>query len=238
MTIGSRIRAAREAKGLTQPQLAAKVGNIKSSVVSMWENDRSRPDLDRLSRLCRALEISSDEILGLKLDTAVPTLEETERNKKIRALDGHGLEMVDFVIEKEYLRVSEKTVDKARILKIDWYDIPVSAGTGTFLDNAPTESILVYESSIAEAADFALSVTGDSMEPRFRDGDKVFVKKQNSVNEGDIGIFVINGDAYIKQLGRKCLISLNPAYKPIQLHADDSVYCFGKVLGVADEYEG
>ena len=238
MTIGSRIRAAREAKGLTQPQLAEKVGNIKSSVVSMWENDKSRPDLDRLSRLCNALDITSDEILGLKIDTTRPTVEEIERNKKIRVLDEHGLEMVDFVIEKEYARVSETTAEKARILKIDWYGMPVSAGTGTFLDNAPTESILVYESSPAEAADFALSVTGDSMEPKFRDGDKVLVKRQNSVNEGDIGIFVINGDAYIKQLGRKCLISLNPAYKPIQLHADDSVYCFGKVIGIADEYEG
>jgi len=59
-----------------------------------------------------------------------------------------------------------------------------------FLDSASTESILVYESSIAEAADFALSVAGDSMEPSFRDGDKVFVRKQDSINEGEIGIFV------------------------------------------------
>ncbi len=238
MTIGSRIRAAREAKSLTQPQLAAKVGNIKSSVVSMWENDKSRPDLDRLSRLCKALDVSSDELLGLRIDVSKPTSEELERNKKIRALDEHGLEMVDFVIEKEYARISEKAKEKARILKIDWYDMPVSAGTGMFLDSAPTESILVYESGIAEEADFVLSVAGDSMEPSFRDGDKVFVRKQDSINEGEIGIFVLNGDAYIKQLGRKCLISLNPAYKPIQLHADDSVYCFGKVIGVADEYEG
>lgn len=238
MSIGSRIRSAREAKGLTQAQLADKVGNIKSSVVSMWENGNSRPDLDRFSRLCAALDITADELLGLKLDTNRPTLEEVERNRKIRVLDEHGLEMVDFVVDKEYARVTARAKKKARILKVDWYNIPASAGTGSFLDNETAEPILVYETSEAERADFALSVSGDSMEPEFHDGDKVFVQQQNTVEEGEIGIFVINGDAYIKQLGKKCLISLNPNYKPIPLHDDDAVYCCGKVLGIVEEYEG
>lgn len=238
MSIGSRIRSAREAKGLTQAQLAEKVGNIKSSVVSMWENGNSRPDLDRFSRLCAALDITADELLGLKLDTNRPTLEEVERNRKIRVLDEHGLEMVDFVVDKEYARVTAKAKKKARILKMDWYSIPASAGTGTFLDSETPESILVYDSSEAEEADFALSISGDSMEPEFHDGDKVFVKEQKTVEEGEIGIFIINGDAFIKELGRNCLISLNSKYKPIPLLADDSVYCCGKVLGIVDEYDG
>ena len=238
MSIGSRIRAAREAKELTQSQLAEKVGNIKSSVISMWENDNSRPDLDRLSRLCTALDITADELLGLKLDMNRPTLEENERNRKIRVLDEHGLEMVDFVVNKEYARVTAKAKKKARILQVDWYSIPASAGTGTFLDSETPESILVYESHEAEKADFALSISGDSMEPEFHNGDKVFVQQQDTVEEGEIGIFVVNGEAYIKQLGKKCLISLNSKYKPIPLGTDDSVFCCGKVLGIVDEYEG
>ena len=238
MTLGSRIRAAREAKGLTQPQLAEKIGNITPNSVSMWETNRSRPDFDRLSQLCTALNITSDELLGIKIDTQRPTLEENERNRKIRVLDEHGLEMVDFVVNKEYARVTAKAKKKARILQVDWYSIPASAGTGTFLDSETPESILVYESHEAEKADFALSISGDSMEPEFHNGDKVFVQQQDTVEEGEIGIFIVNGDAYIKQLGKKCLISLNSKYKPIPLGADDSVFCCGKVLGVVDEYEG
>jgi len=238
MTIGSRIRAAREAKGLTQPQLAEIIGNITSNGISMWENNKNRPDFDKLTKLCEALGISSDEILGIKIDTNRPTFEEVERNRKIRVLDEHGLEMVDFVVDKEYARMTAKAKKKARILKVDWYSIPASAGTGTFLDSETPEPLLVYESRDAEAADFALSISGDSMEPEFHDGDKVFVKEQKTIDEGEIGIFVINGDAYIKKLGKKCLISLNSRYKPIPLLADDSVYCCGKVLGVVDEYEG
>ena len=238
MTIGSRIRAAREAKGLTQPQLAELIGNITSNGVSMWENNKNRLDCDRLSKLCEILDISADELLGLKLDANRPTFEEGERNRKIRVLDEHGLEMVDFVVNKEYARVTANARKKARILKVDWYAVPASAGTGTFLDSETPEPILVYESSDAEAADFALSISGDSMEPDFHDGDKVFVKEQPTIEEGEIGIFVINGDAYIKQLGKKCLISLNSKYKPIQFHADDSIYCCGKVRGIVDEYNG
>ena len=202
----------------------------------MWENNKARPDLDRLSKLCAALNITSDEILGIKINAQCPTLEEIERNKKIRVLDEHGLEMVDFVVNKEYSRVTAKAPKKARILKIDWYDVPASAGTGTFLDSAPSESILVYESREAEEADFALSISGDSMEPDFHDGDKVFVKKQRIIENGEIGIFIINGDVFIKELGKNCLLSLNPKYEPIQFHADDSIYCCGKVIGIVDEY--
>ena len=238
MTPGSRIRAAREAKGLTQLQLAEKIGNISKNGLSLWENNKNRPDFDKLIKLCEILNVSADEILGLKIDSNRPTLEEVERNRKIRVLDEHGLEMVDFVVDKEYARVTAKAKKKARILKMDWYSIPASAGTGTFLDSETPESILVYDSSEAEEADFALSISGDSMEPEFHDGDKVFVKEQKTVEEGEIGIFIINGDAFIKELGRNCLISLNSKYKPIPLLADDSVYCCGKVLGVVEEYEG
>ena len=223
---------------MTQPQLAEMIGNITSNGISMWENNKNRPDFDKLIKICEILNVSADEILGLKIDSNRPTLEEVERNRKIRVLDEHGLEMVDFVVDKEYARVTAKAKKKARILKVDWYSVPASAGTGTFLDSETPESILVYESSEAEEADFALSISGDSMEPEFHNGEKVFVKEQNTVEEGEIGIFIINGDAYIKQLGKNCLISLNSRYKPIPLLADDSVYCCGKVLGIVDEYEG
>ena len=46
-----------------------------------------------------------------------------------------------------------------------------------------------------------------------------------------IGVFVLNGESFIKKMGKGCLISLNPAYSPIQLREFDSVRCAGKVIG-------
>ena len=235
MTFGLRLRAAREAKGLTQAQLAAEVGNIKVSVVSMWENNRSHPDFDRLTRLCKILNITSDELIGVQIDEFHTTREETERNKKIRVLDEHGREMVDFVVNKEYERVTANTKKKARMLKIDFYNDPASAGTGGFLDNDAPEQILVQDSPEAEHADFVIPVRGNSMEPTFYDGSRVFVKKTETVNMGEVGIFVINGEVFIKELGDDCLISHNKEYRPRKFSTGDSVYCCGKVLGVVDD---
>jgi phage repressor protein C with HTH and peptisase S24 domain len=74
------------------------------------------------------------------------------------------------------------------------------------------------------------------MEPTFHGGNKVFVEKCGSINEGEIGIFIVDGEAYIKELGKNCLISHNSRYKPINLATKDSVYCCGRVIGEVDEH--
>lgn len=88
------------------------------------------------------------------------------------------------------------------MLKMDYYTLPASAGTGNFLDSNRAEELLVPESAEAEQADFVISVGGDSMEPTYHDGDKVFVEKCDAVDVGEVGIFVVNGEAYIKELGK------------------------------------
>ena len=50
---------------------------------------------------------------------------------------------------------------------------------------------------------------------------------------GEIGIFVLNGEGYIKKWGGDKLVSLNPVYEPIIITEDDALYCKGKVIGNA-----
>ena len=120
------------------------------------------------------------------------------------------------------------------LAKIRYYSLSASAGTGNFLDSDLAEELLVPESAEAEQADFVISVSGDSMEPTYHDGDKVFVEKCDAVDVGEVGIFVVNGDSYIKELGSKCLISHNEKYKPIRIGENDSVYCCGRVIGIVE----
>ena len=140
----------------------------------------------------------AEDVLSTLEHNLKSMLQEVERNRKIRVLDEHGLEMVDFVVDKEYARVTARAKKKARILKVDWYNIPASAGTGSFLDNETAEPILVYETSEAERADFALSVSGDSMEPVYHDGQIVWVQQCDRVGIGEVGIFIYDGEGYIK----------------------------------------
>lgn len=112
---------------------------------------------------------------------------------------------------------------------VPYYGHIASAGTGQYVfDDIPPELIeLEYEMDNMEI-DFAIGVNGDSMEPTYNDGDTLLVKK-TEVHKGDIGIFMINGEAFVKELGNRVLISHNKAYENIP--ADESTVCIGKVLG-------
>ena len=109
---------------------------------------------------------------------------------------------------------------------IDIFENAVSAGTGNFLVDGPKETT------------FGVRISGDSMEPEFHDGQIAWVLQQESVANGEIGIFALNGEAYIKKLQNDkdgiFLISLNEKYAPIKVSENDRLDIFGKVLGKSD----
>ena len=231
--VGEQIKKYRNIKGMTQQDIADALGESSGRVIYNWEKGIGRPDCDKLARLCDLLEVSADELIGCKSMAQRPTATEWNTIQKYRALDEHGKEIVDYLIDSEYKRVATLLrKPKSRMLKMDSYTLPASAGTGNFLDSEFAEELLVPENAEAEQADFVISVGGDSMEPTYHDGDKVFVEKCDSVDIGEVGIFVVNGEAYIKELGNHKLISYNEKYKPIPLTENDSVYCCGRVIGI------
>lgn len=231
--VGEQIKKYRNIKGMTQQDIADALGESSGRVIYNWEKGIGRPDCDKLARLCDLLEVSADELIGCKSMAERPTATEWNTIQKYRALDEHGKEIVDYLIDSEYKRVATLLrKPKSRMLKMDYYTLPASAGTGNFLDSEFAEELLVPENAEAEQADFVISVGGDSMEPTYHDGDKVFVEKCDSVDIGEVGIFVVNGEAYIKELGNHKLISYNEKYKPIPLTENDSVYCCGRVIGI------
>jgi len=120
----------------------------------------------------------------------------------------------------------------ARVLPL--YHLAVSAGTGELLDGSDYDTVEVGE-KVSPAADFGVRIAGDSMEPRFVHGQIVWVKRQETLRSGEIGIFLYNGAGYCKRLersgGRVELRSLNPLYAPIRVSRGDELRIFGKVVG-------
>ena len=88
---------------------------------------------------------------------------------------------------------------------------------------------------VSPLADFGVRIAGDSMEPRFVSGQIVWVRRQETLRSGEIGIFLYNGSGYCKRLEREGnrveLVSLNRAYPPIRVSAGDELRVFGKVVG-------
>lgn len=85
------------------------------------------------------------------------------------------------------------------------------------------ENIIDYEEISDEMARsgefFALQIKGDSMEPRIKENDVVIVRKQSTVDNGDVAVVLVNGDnATVKRFYKTAagikLISSNPQYDP------------------------
>ncbi len=129
--------------------------------------------------------------------------------------------------EAEYDNEEE---DEDDYIYLDFPDLPVSAGTGVYLHDDHAEQIKVPANSKTLRANYALKVDGDSMEPCFHSGDIVLVETQPSVEVGEVGIFIYEGEAYLKEFGGDRLISLNPKYEDKIITDFDSFYCKGRVF--------
>ena len=117
---------------------------------------------------------------------------------------------------------------------IPLYDIPLSAGLGENILDSDIPFV-EYETNV-EDGDFALHVSGDSMEPDIPDGSIVVVKKQSEIADGISGAFFLNGEVYCKKLlhkdGKVFLCSDNAGYQPIEVHDGDTLIVYGKIVKV------
>ena len=111
----------------------------------------------------------------------------------------------------------------------------VSAGNGILADENIINYLPVPQN---KDVDFGLIVEGDSMEPAYNNGDYALVRKQNVLENGDIGVFIINGDdGIIKRFyqfeNSIQLVSLNPKYEPIVIPKEkwEEFRIVGKVIG-------
>ena len=234
MGIGKRIKEARENAELTQAQLAKIIG-VTPSAITNYENETSHPKENILYSLMNELKIDANFLFQDSINTISTNLsfDEQQHIKKYRSLDRHGKKAVDHILDDEYTRVVEQSlhVEEAPapyLYTKTEYLTGLSAGTGLFVfDDIPTRVINVPE--IYKDADFVIGVSGDSMQPTYFNGDKVAVKKCPCIDKGEIGVFMIDGSGYIKELGDGILISHNKNYDDIDL--TESTVCIGKVLG-------
>ncbi len=112
----------------------------------------------------------------------------------------------------------------------------VAAGAPIFREEAEDAEV-----DGAGAGDFALRVDGDSMAPRIKSGDIVFVKAQESVPDGQIAVVIVDGEAALKRIyrvpGGVQLVSDNPAYAPMlfTIENSDSIRVLGRAVAVRGE---
>lgn len=189
---------------------------------------------------------------GQKTEKAPSEMDEADEiARKYRKLDSHGKGAVKAILDFESAaaiaearqsaapgRPALKLVKRSDgFIDMKVYDQPAAAGFGNYLDD-PAYHMEQYPTNVVpEAAEFGVRISGDSMAPDIRNGSTVFVQSRASIEPGQIGIFVLNGDAFCKKLvvdrekGQVRLVSMNSAYEDRIIEECDDFRTVGLVLG-------
>lgn len=202
-----RIKMLREKYGMSQQELAEKVGFKTASAVNKIELGLRDLNQTKIMAFAKALHTTPAYLMGW--DNIA--INDEEYGKMVRAAGG---------VNAKKIPVLGKVVA----------GIPIDA----------VEEILDYEEISPEMARqgefFALQVKGDSMEPKFSDGDVVIVRKQEDVDSGDIAIILVNGDeATIKKVqkfdGGINLVPSNQSYPVLTYSYKDIEQLPVRVIG-------
>ena len=197
---------------------------VTNQAVSKWEKGATLPNAKQFLALCEILEI--DDVRG----------EFSCGSEGIFAglcREGRRLALDYVQLLRDSGRYANRREEPAYIRSLPLYSLAVSAGTGQFLDGEDYEMVEVG-AEVPDGANFGVRVAGDSMEPEFHDGQTVWVRQQRSLMTGEIGIFLYDGNAYLKQLvaleHSMALHSLNPAYADIVVSPELPLRVLGKVM--------
>ncbi len=254
------LKIRRKELGLTMREVAEQVG-VTEATISRWESGQiSSMRSENVSAYARALKTTTTFILTgfdgekIRLNHSLYLLSQNQYpdsdfsefgnellglsndavylGQRFDALTGEEKELIIRIVD--LLESKSATKEKAtatEIITLPHSLLSASAGTGQWLDYNESEPWKVLLNEHTRKADFAVDVSGDSMEPMFFDGDTVLIHCQPSVNEGEVGLFVYQGNGYIKKQGIDRLISINPEYPDIVPEETEEVKCVGKALG-------
>ena len=238
--IGNQIKTFRKSAGFTQDELAKRLNTTKQTI-SRYEKGDRKANQDMLFELCDIFGVSIDDFFPSQNETLqspttspIQTIyDQLHQPRKAKVLTYAERQLEE---QNEEETKGNEVSEVIQLYSYDYYDHPASAGTGQYLNDVRVERI---ELPVDIDADFVIPIKGDSMEPDYHDGDLVFIQTSVDLNDGVIGVFNYNGDAYIKQLvideDQAYLHSLNPAYKDMPITPDTDFRIIGEVVDLYRE---
>ena len=237
MAFADRLRRRREELGLSRAELGALLG-LSASAISNYETGVSFPKEETLLRLFDALKTDPNTLFQDHFSAKTHILSRLEREmlERWRALSPKGRETVTQLCDTlcDYQTEADAPAEP-RVIPL--YHSSAAAGYAAPVFGEDFDYISV-ERDVPPAAEYAVRIQGDSMQPLIGDGEVVYVN-HDPLRSGDVGIFWVDGDMLCKQYhkdpaGIVYLFSLN------RRRADADVVltpgggrrlaCFGRVM--------
>jgi len=235
---------------------------MSKSHLSNYVNDRSSPDNGKMRLLATALGVSEPWLMGYEMEANAETIGEDGSEASLlqayRKLTQPRKESIytfvyDQLAEQNNIFKSanrkKDPVYKNReqiadnVLVFEKKDgtviypnvIGAAAGVGTshYADLDLDEIMIPSNEAYDHAYVVPMYVRGDSMEPKYFDGDIIWVDTRNkSIDRHQIGVFDTIDGRVVKKMGIDKLISINPKYPDIALNEYMEFSTYGKVIDV------
>ena len=245
--IANRLNELKDKSGLSQQDIV-RGSEISQSTLSQYFSGKRLPSKANSKKLADFFDVSIEQIdprlattpaikteIAQKIDKVVSKLDPEPYQRNVLTCAERQLEEQ----KQAKKRLTEVHEVRVQYFAYNYYDQPVSAGTGQYLNEVQIETIQL---PVKVDADFVCPIYGDSMEPDYKSGDYVFVKLTVELPSGTVGVFDYEGEAYIKQLviekDKAYLRSFNKKYKDIPINSDSDFRIIGKVVDVYREESG
>lgn len=234
---GGRLKELRKEKGMQQREVAEKLG-IGPSAVCNWETGLAYPTFQTMLDLCSLFNIDSGYFFNSNNAVQEPTPNMHRHLELWNQLKEYEKNTINRVIAALIENRDQQRLEECRetFRKLPLSSLKVCAGSGAYLDDSDdSEYLYLRRCNAVNNADEVIAVSGRSMEPTFRNGDLLLVKHQESVPEGKIGVFILNGEGMVKEYREDGLWPHNPEFRPILPGSYQDLRCCGLVLGTVTD---
>ena len=233
------LKAICDKKGVKITPIVNECGGAKGSI-SNWKKG-AIPNSDIVAKLAVRLNVSTDALIfGKEASSFIGELTDDEQ-ELLKIYKGLSIENKIRVRERATVLseletpVTKESEPEQETIFIEYSTLKVSAGTGEpLIDDTYHDFLKVKRSDLTDEANFAVQISGNSMLPRFKDKEWVLVRSQPDVEIGEIGIFIIDGNGYIKERAADRLVSINPEYDDIYFKENQDIKCKGLVIGTLE----
>lgn len=238
IVIGEKIRQYRLANGWTQQELGAKIG-ISKNAIGNYEKGFRSPKKNTMFDLAKAFSISIDDLFP-PVQKPSPSDIQTIYDKLEPPRQGKVLTFAERQLKEQNEEETKINEVSENIIRLDDYRQTtyrrvtgvVSAGSGSMQDDDLDMEVSFYDDEIPDEYDAIAYVVGNSMEPKIKNGDYLFIKNTPQVDYNTIGIFQVDGANYVKKLRQGYLESLNPDYEDIHLDESNDIRIIGEVISI------
>jgi phage repressor protein C with HTH and peptisase S24 domain len=240
-TMSSNLRRLLEPTGMNVKQFAKEL-NFKYTTVLDWFNANRYPRIDKIEIMAHYFGVSKSDLV----EDYDPVKEKQSENKKIidnifnvlhEPRQQKVLDYAENQLEKQMAesnKIMEFADYQAKNTELFPYDVQekLSAGTGYSYDGLGSSDTVYYDKELDY--DLASYIWGDSMEPKYENGEVALIKITGFDYDGEIYAIDWDGQSYIKKVYKEKdglrLVSLNKKYSDKFAPFSEEPRVIGKVI--------